>query len=132
MISEDILEKAGLHFDEVNKLRVLKPDTNQQTSELKEECHEFVSKIDQFQKLVGSFIEMTDTIAKDVENEKMKAIGSRNMLKSIAKQRESQQQQLKALIAEKKTQLERLNVQHQSLRKQEAEQVEFIDQFSTS
>ncbi|KAK2551345.1 Intraflagellar transport protein 20-like protein A, partial [Acropora cervicornis] len=38
------------------------------------------------------------------------AIGSRNLLKSIAKQREAQQQQLRALIAEKKTQLERCQV----------------------
>ena len=37
----------------------------------------------------------------------LQAIGSRNLLKSIAKQREAQQQQLRALIAEKKTQLER-------------------------
>ena len=35
---------------------------------------------------------------KEVEREKMKAIGSRNLLKSYAKQREAQQDQLKALI----------------------------------
>ena len=35
------------------------------------------------------------------------AIGSRNLLKSITKQREAQQQQLLSLIAEKKVQLER-------------------------
>ena len=35
------------------------------------------------------------------------AIGSRNLLKSVAKQREAQQQQLQALITEKKMQLER-------------------------
>lgn len=35
------------------------------------------------------------------------AIGARNQLKSIAKQREAQEQQLQALIAEKKMQLER-------------------------
>ena len=35
------------------------------------------------------------------------AIGSRNLLKSMSKQREAQQQQLQALIAEKKMQLER-------------------------
>lgn len=35
------------------------------------------------------------------------AIGARNLLKSVAKQREAQQQQLQALIAEKKMQLER-------------------------
>ena len=38
----------------------------------------------------------------------LQAIGSRNLLKSVAKQREAQQQQLHALIAEKRMQLERL------------------------
>lgn len=37
----------------------------------------------------------------------VQAIGARNLLKSVAKQREAQQQQLQALIAEKKMQLER-------------------------
>jgi len=69
---------------------------------------------------------------KEVEKEKMKAIGSRNLLKSIAKQRESQKQQLQALITEKKTQLERLRIEHSSLQKQEMEQTEFIDQFSAT
>ena len=80
------------------------------------------------------------------------------MLRSIAKQRESEQKQLQALIAEKKNQLERwlftyfwcqydnylfagelnlifncrLRVQQQALEKQEVEQNEFIDQFSTT
>ncbi|KAG9352029.1 hypothetical protein JZ751_023280 [Albula glossodonta] len=36
-----------------------------------------------------------------------RAIGARNLLKSVAKQREAQQMQLQALIAEKKMQLER-------------------------
>jgi intraflagellar transport protein 20 len=35
------------------------------------------------------------------------AIGSRNLLKSVEKQRETEQQQLQALMAEKKVQLER-------------------------
>ena len=50
---------------------------------------------------------LVDRLAKRVEDEKIKAIGARNHLKSIAKERESQKEQLKALIAEKKIQLER-------------------------
>ncbi|XP_068749851.1 intraflagellar transport protein 20 homolog [Montipora capricornis] len=120
---------AGFHFDELNKIRVLEPEISQQTQELKEECKEFVDKIGEFQKIVGGFISMVDALAKEVEKEKMKAIGSRNLLKSIAKQREAQQQQLRALIAEKKTQLERFRVQHEALQKVESEQNEFIEQF---
>nr|XP_020818909.1 intraflagellar transport protein 20 homolog isoform X1 [Phascolarctos cinereus] len=41
-MAKDILSDAGLHFDELNKLRVLDPEVTQQTIELKEECKDFV------------------------------------------------------------------------------------------
>lgn len=41
-MAKDILGEAGLHFDELNKLRVLDPEVAQQTTELKEECRLFV------------------------------------------------------------------------------------------
>ncbi|XP_068126344.1 intraflagellar transport protein 20 homolog [Hyperolius riggenbachi] len=128
-MAKDSLSEAGLHFDELNKLRILDPDVAQQTAELKEECREFVDKIGDFQKIVGGLIDLVDQLAKETENEKMKAIGARNLLKSIAKQREAQQQQLHALIAEKKLQLERYRIEYEALCKVEAEQNEFIDQF---
>ncbi|NP_001087895.1 intraflagellar transport protein 20 homolog B isoform X1 [Xenopus laevis] len=129
-MARDSLSEAGLHFDELNKLRILDPDVSQQTTELKEECRDFVDKIGHFQKVVGGLIELVDELAKETENEKMKAIGARNLLKSIAKQREAQQQQLYALIAEKKMQLERYRIEYDALCKVEAEQHEFIDQFN--
>ncbi len=64
-------------------------------------------EIGEFQGLVGNFIELVDGLAKQVEAEKIKAIGARNHLKSIAKERDAQKQQLKALVTEKKMQLER-------------------------
>ncbi|XP_052073701.1 intraflagellar transport protein 20 homolog B-like [Mytilus californianus] len=128
-MADEALSRAGLHFDEINKIRVLEPEVAQQTQELKEECREFVEKIGDFQKIVGTFIEVVDNVSKEVEKEKMKAIGSRNLLKSIAKQREAQQQQLQALITEKKMQLERLRIQHDALKKTEDDQKEFIEQF---
>lgn len=41
-MAKDPLAEAGLHFDELNKLRVLEPDVSQKTTELKEECEDFV------------------------------------------------------------------------------------------
>lgn len=41
-MAKDPLAEAGFYFDELNKLRVLEPDVSQRTSELKEECKEFV------------------------------------------------------------------------------------------
>ncbi|XP_032823520.1 intraflagellar transport protein 20 homolog [Petromyzon marinus] len=128
-MGDEVLAKSGLHFDELSKLRLLEPEAAQQTGELREECKEFVQKIAEFQGVVGGLIDMVDQLAKEVEKEIMKAIGARNQLQSVAKQREAQQQQLQALIAEKRVQLERYRIQYEALLKVEAEQNEFIEQF---
>lgn len=41
-MAQAALGSAGLHFDELNKLRVLDPDVAQQTAQLREECKAFV------------------------------------------------------------------------------------------
>ncbi|CAL9684606.1 unnamed protein product [Knipowitschia caucasica] len=128
-MAKEPLSDAGFYFDDLNKLRVLDPEVTHSTSELKEECRDFVDKIGQFQKTVGGLMELVDTLAKEAETEKMKAIGARNLLKSVAKQREAQQQQLQALITEKRMQLERYRIEYEALSKVESEQSEFIDQF---
>uniref|UniRef100_A0A4W5JS59 Intraflagellar transport 20 homolog (Chlamydomonas) n=1 Tax=Hucho hucho TaxID=62062 RepID=A0A4W5JS59_9TELE len=48
------------------------PEVGQKTTELKEECKDFVDKIGQFQKIVGGLIELVDELAKEAETEKMK------------------------------------------------------------
>ncbi|XP_034246395.1 intraflagellar transport protein 20 homolog [Thrips palmi] len=124
----ETFSKTGLFFDELNKIRVLEPDVSSQTEELQTECKDFVEKISDFQKIADSFLAMVDSLSVEVEAAKLKAIGSRNLLKSMAKKREAQQQQLQALILEKSTELERLRIQHQSLIRTEQEQQEFIQQ----
>ncbi|XP_074869673.1 intraflagellar transport protein 20 homolog isoform X3 [Carettochelys insculpta] len=76
-MAKDVLGDARLHFDELNKLRILDPEVAQQTTELKEECKAFVDKIEEFQKIVGSLIELVDQLAKAAENEKMKFSGAK-------------------------------------------------------
>lgn len=123
------MKKAGLNIDELNNLRLLEPDVQQQSSELRDSCNEFTYKIESFHKIVTSLIEVVDNVSKEVEKEKMKAIGSRNLLMSATKQREEEQIQLMALIREKKMQMERLRIQHEALLKQERDQNDFIEQF---
>ncbi|XP_014281359.1 intraflagellar transport protein 20 homolog [Halyomorpha halys] len=123
----DPVTSLGLHFDEVNKLRIIDPEISKQTVDLKEECNDFLISIDSFKNIADGFIKLIDSLAKDVEREKMKGIGARNLVKSMTKQREAEEQQLQALILEKSTELERLRIQHQSLLKTESEQQEILD-----
>lgn len=44
-MADEALARAGLHFDELNKIRVLEPEVAQQTTELKEECKDFVDSL---------------------------------------------------------------------------------------
>lgn len=42
MAADKTLARAGLYFDELNKIRVLEPEVAQQTTELRDECRGFV------------------------------------------------------------------------------------------
>ena len=42
LMAEEALSHAGLYLDELNKIRLLEPESAQQTIELKDECKEFV------------------------------------------------------------------------------------------
>ncbi|XP_011617457.1 intraflagellar transport protein 20 homolog isoform X1 [Takifugu rubripes] len=128
-MAKDPLAEAGLYFDEVSGLQILDPDVRQKSLELKEECKIFIDDFGQFQKITGEQIQMLDELAKDVEREKKKAIGAKFLLNSMRRQREAKTQQLQALIAEKKMELERLCTEYEALHKIEMEENDFINQF---
>lgn len=80
-----------------------------------------------FQSLVNDFSQVIDKLAISVEKSKIRAIGSRNALNSVNKEKAARRQQLKVMIAEKTLELERLKVYHESLVKRETEFNDLID-----
>ncbi|XP_012272778.1 intraflagellar transport protein 20 homolog isoform X1 [Orussus abietinus] len=128
----DSLSKYGLYIDDLCKICVLEPEVANQTNKLKDECQNFVSKISDFQKNSEEFIQLIDGLANEVEKERMRTIGARNLLRSITKQRDAQKQQIQALIIEKSMELERLRIQFDSLKKIELEQLETIEHLTTN
>ncbi|KOC59414.1 Intraflagellar transport protein 20 like protein B [Habropoda laboriosa] len=128
----DSLAQYGIYIDDLSKIRVLEPEVANQTSKLKEECQNFISKITEFQMNSNEFIQIIDQLANDVEKEKMKTIGTRNLLRSVAKERDAQKQQIQAQIVEKSMELERLRIQYDSFNKIEMEQLETIEQLTVN
>lgn len=51
-------------------------------------------EIREFHERADHFIQVADTLSEAVEKEKMQAIGARNLIKSMSKQREAKEQQL--------------------------------------
>ncbi|VDP50161.1 unnamed protein product [Schistosoma curassoni] len=123
------LAQAGLYIDDFYKLRIVDPRVAQETNELKEECEKYLSKMNDFKVIIGELFNLISSVAEKVESQKLKAIGSRNLLTSMEKQRDLQQKHLESQILAKKKDIDRLNVQLQSLQKEEAEQTEFIERF---
>lgn len=55
-MADETLAKAGLYFDELNKIRVLEPEVAQQTVELKDECKQFVDSKYEEEKKQSCFV----------------------------------------------------------------------------
>ncbi|GAB6023657.1 Intraflagellar transport protein 20 [Chamberlinius hualienensis] len=121
-----------LYFDDFKKLRVLEPEIIQQTSELNDECKDFIEKTEEFRQIAADLIKLSNQLSVEVEEEKIKAIAYRNMMQTLNDDRESKRQQISVLIAEKKSVLERLQAQFSSLKRVEAEQKDLIDHLQTN
>nr|VZI11604.1 unnamed protein product [Spirometra erinaceieuropaei] len=95
----------------------------------KNECEGFLTKTEEFQSLSKNVLELFESLAAKVERMKMRAIGSRNRLKLISKQKLEQQELLESRVLEARIECERLRMQMMSLQKEESEQKDFIQNF---
>ncbi|CAH0394366.1 unnamed protein product [Bemisia tabaci] len=117
----------GIVFDELNKIHILDPQIFDKTLQLKNEAGQFLDAVTSFQKTVDDLIGAAEKLGEDVEKEKLKAIGSRNYIQSLSKQRETLQSELQSLIIEKSLEIERLRIEHESLLRTQVEQQEVLD-----
>eukprot|EP00056_Hartaetosiga_gracilis_P018343 m.10661 g.10661 ORF g.10661 m.10661 type:complete len:141 (-) comp6662_c0_seq1:57-479(-) len=122
----DFQPPEGLFFDELSRIKIIEPEKQNKTEKLGEECKAFIDQLDNFQGIVGGFVKLADKLGKGVEAEKMKAIGARAACDSLSKKRESEEQLLLSLIAEKRAQLERLEVEQDALQRVIQDQEGFI------
>lgn len=74
---------------------------------------------------------MIDRLSASVEKAKIKAIGSRNALNSIAKERQTRKQQLEAQIDDISMELQQLETYHESLLRRQAEMTDVIENLSS-
>uniref|UniRef100_A0A182WLM6 Intraflagellar transport 20 n=1 Tax=Anopheles minimus TaxID=112268 RepID=A0A182WLM6_9DIPT len=121
--------KSGLYIDDLYTLRVIDPEVANETNELKDECERFTEKLTDFRRIIDQFANIVEVFAAEVDQEKMRAVGVQNMLKTFSKQRESEQQQIQSEIIEKMVELDKLKIEYQYLQRIESEQQEMIDNF---
>ncbi|KAI9088714.1 intraflagellar transport protein 20 [Phlyctochytrium arcticum] len=94
-------------FDEFSKLRILDPTQFETSENLKDECKDFTSKVNNFNDTIQSFLKMMEEKAQQIEKEKLKAIGLRNRAEQESENRKRTQKQLQSLIKERQAELDR-------------------------
>lgn len=125
------LAEHGIHADR-DGLHVLPPELLQGAESMQKECEVFLDKTKQFNLIVGDFIDVMEGKSKVIEAEKLKAIGLGNRVDHEKEVRKRKQIELQAMINEKKAELERLNSQHESLQRVEADQKALIEKLTNN
>ena len=124
----DTVRKAG--WEEITRL--LEPSEFESAESLQEECKEFLEKITQFNALVQSITQVFEAHANQIQTEKLKTIGLRNIIDMQRENQRRKEQQLGADVEDTTHELERLTRTYESLMKVEGEQRILIDKLSNS
>lgn len=96
-------------------IRLIPADKLEQATSLQEDCHEFASKTTRFNDTVAEFVRVLEAKQAIVDAAKLRAIGLGNKVLGEAEVRKRKQRYLQATLNERRAELERLTVQHESL-----------------
>ncbi|XP_075678753.1 intraflagellar transport 20 isoform X1 [Dermatophagoides pteronyssinus] len=103
-------------------IRLIQPEIWQKSQTLQELIHLFLEKNDDFKKIVSNFVQTLNMVGEMIEKEKIKAIGSRSLIKALEMKRDSLREQYRNMIREKKIEYERMQLEHELLRREELQQ----------
>lgn len=120
-------ERVSITFDDNNNIRVLEAGLFNDCQMMQTEAYEFINKMKKFDEMVGSLVDVLDSQAVKIEQEKLRAVGIRNQLENEAENRKIKQQELEQLMNEKRAELERYLYQLESLMKVEEDQRKLIE-----
>ncbi|CAM9739524.1 unnamed protein product [Scytosiphon promiscuus] len=121
-----------ISFDDECRIRVLDPEQFKHSETLEEECRGFVDKIREFNTSVHTIVEVLHENAACIDREKLRAIGQRNKVEGELEYRLRKKSALQTRLKEKMLELDRQNLQYQSLLRIESEQIALIERLSNS
>ncbi|KAH9579846.1 Intraflagellar transport protein 20 [Trypanosoma melophagium] len=119
-------------FDANGAIRMYDPEKFDELLKAIEVGKRFTTRMDDFRSIVNQAMTIVEKLGKAIEEEKLKAIGSRNVVESEAEERFRTMQEAQVRLREKQTELDRYLMEYNSLRKVEEEQELIIQRLSQS
>ncbi|WKX90929.1 hypothetical protein Q1695_009627 [Nippostrongylus brasiliensis] len=126
MVDDEVLNKAGMHIDDMNRLRLLNPEISDMLTDLRSEGRSFAAQMTSFRTTTEGLIKAFEELAALVETEKLRAMAARAALQSAEKTKSAESRQLQILIRERQVELERLRVELASLQVVEQQQKDIL------
>ncbi|KAK6728003.1 hypothetical protein RB195_005576 [Necator americanus] len=127
-MADEILNKAGIHIDEMNRIRLMDPEISDTLGDLRTNSRDFAAQMTSFRTTTEGLLKAFEELATLVEAEKLRAMAARSAFQSVDKTRSSDSQQLQIVIRERQVELERLRVELASLQAVEQEQKDVMQQ----
>eukprot|EP00798_Chlamydomonas_sp_ICE-L_P013489 gene13489-19347_t len=122
----------GIYFDEDFHIRILDIDKFNHSKSLQDNCNIFVSNISQLNSVVENYITTIDGQVEKIEAEKLRAVGLRNKVAALEEERRQRLKNAERMLSEKQEELERLQMEEQSLIKVKQEQDMLVSKLSES
>ncbi|CAD8091060.1 unnamed protein product [Paramecium primaurelia] len=125
-------EEISITFDEQNKIRVLDAEKYRETEQLKIESMDFIKKVLALDEVVQNLNETLEEYSKKIEIEKLRAIGERNKVETEQENRKKKLMELSNILNERKAELDRYQIELDSLQKVEQDQRILIEKLSNN
>ncbi|CAK9198905.1 unnamed protein product [Sphagnum troendelagicum] len=118
--------------DDEARIRILHPDAHAQSCLVQHSCSTFQSKLHDFHTLVKELLEQVSEQAHKIENAKLCAVGTRNLVSAEVETRPRILRDQHNIISDKQDQLQRLTAEYESLQTVKHEQEVIIAQLTHS
>ena len=117
-------------FDAHGAIRIYEPEKFDELCKTLESEANYVQKMDQFSSVVSQTMSITEQLGDAIEKEKLRAIGSRNVVESEGDARKKALSEAEFRLGEKQAELDRYIAEYQSLMKVQQEQQNVIHRLS--
>ncbi|KAK6040305.1 hypothetical protein COOONC_22190 [Cooperia oncophora] len=97
-MADDVLSKAGIHIDEMNRIRLLDPEISDTLSDLRGQARDFGAQMTSFRSTTDGLLKAFEEMATLVEAQKLRAMAARAALQSVDKTKTTDSRQLQVEV----------------------------------
>lgn len=126
------MEDNLIMFDKNGAIRMYNPEKFDEMVKTVETEKQYTERMDDFCSMVKQTMKIVEAIAKAIEEEKLRAIGNRNIVESEVEERTRMVQEAEVRLREKRMELDRYKAEYESLKKVEQLQLLHFQSLSQS